>query len=340
LSEKQRWRLTRKWAFRWVGPVLFIVLWQFTDLGQVRDLVGRMKSLPLVGAVLLNALLVVIKAWRWREIMKVQGIDYGYARSVRAYSIACAVAAWTPGRLGDFTKAVNVSRERKVSFGRAASSVIADRLLDAFALTLVAAAGALLLGTVAGTVTWCLVALACVIAWILYRWMTAEGPERASRALGRVGLSRAGQELGDALAGLEQMTRPSGRWQAAGAIAATFVATFMTFLQGYFVARSLDLHVTFPRLSAGLAGASIASLLPVSVSGIGIREATLAFYLGPSGIGLSEVLTYSVAFLIIVNGSAALIGALTHALWAGSSALPAAPAKPAALGVGEGQPRA
>jgi len=312
------------WALRWIGPALFLALLYVSDRHQIRSLLGRARLVPLLAAAAINLALLVIKAWRWREIMKLQAIDYGFAPSVRAYTIASGVASWTPGRLGDFTKAVSVSRDCGISFGRAASSVIADRLLDAFALTLVAAAGAgLLLGPVAGTVTWCLVALAGVIAWALYRWASEAGPDRATAALGRVGLSRAGRELGDAIAGLEQMTLPSGRRPATIAVVTTLVSTVLTFIQGYLVAVSLRVPMPFLRLSAGLAAASIASLLPLTVSGIGIREATLAFYLGPSGVSLGQVLSFSVAFLLIVGGSAALFGAAAYMFWRLPEARPA-----------------
>ena len=316
-GHRTRARRLRRWALRCVGPVLFVVLWMTSDLGQARDLIARTRILPIAGAIAMNVAIIVVKAWRWREIMKAQSIDYPYAFAARAYTIACAFAAWTPGRLGDFTKAVSVSRDCKVSFGKAASSVIADRLMDALALTLVAAAGAgLMFGPVMATITWCLVALAAVIGWILFRWASAAGAHRTRAALGKVGLARAGVEMGDALEGLESMARrPSGRRALLAAVPATLAATLITFFQGWLVARSMNLDVSFLRLSAGLGAASIASLLPLSISGIGLREATLVVFLGPDGLGLGEVLTFSVAFLILVNGSAAFFGAVTHALW-------------------------
>jgi uncharacterized protein (TIRG00374 family) len=318
-----RERNSSGWIFRWIGPLLFVGLWWLSDLGQARDVVGRTRFWPLLVAVLLNVAIIFVKSWRWREIMKSQAIDYPYLSAVRSYSIASALAAWTPGRIGDFSKAISVSREREVSFGSAASSVIADRLLDALLLTLVAAAGgALLLGTVARTVTWCLVALALVIGYVLTRWAGTTTARRTREALGRVGLGGAGHQVEDALTGLGQMARPSGRRTLFTAIPATLVATSFTFLQGYMVAWSLHLDVSFIRLSAGLGAASIASLLPLSVSGIGLREATMAVFLGPAGIVLAEVLTFSMTFLIVVNGSVALMGALTHALWPRPAARP------------------
>lgn len=304
------------WALRWIGPLLFAVLWWVSDLGQAGSVLARTRSIPLVAAAALNIAIILVKSWRWREVMKAQGIDYPYSLAVRSYTIASALAAWTPGRLGDFSKALSVKRYRSISFGSAASSVIADRLLDALMLTLIAAAGgALLLGPVARTVTWCLVALAIVFGYILFRWAGAAWADRTRAALGRVGLAGAGAEVGDALAGLQTMTLPSGRRTLVTAIPATVVATLLTFLQGYMVAWSLVLPVSFVRLSAGLGAASIASLLPLSVSGIGLREATLALFLAPADIRLAQVLAFSFAFLIIVNGSVALLGALTHAVW-------------------------
>lgn len=308
--------MLRRWLPRAIGPLLFLALWWFSDLGRVGSLIAKAKPWPLAVAALLNLAIIVLKAWRWRVIMKVQAIDYPYLSAVRSYTIAAALAAWSPGRIGDFSKALSVSREQGVSFGSAASSVIADRLLDLLVLTVIAAAGgASLLGPVGSTVTWCLVALAIVIAYVLTRWAGTATARRTREALGRVGLGTAGNQVEDALEGLGRMARPSGRRAVVWSIPATLVCTLMTFTQGYLVALSLGIAVSFIRLSAGLGAASIASLLPLSISGIGLREAALAVFLGPADIRLADILTFSVTFLIVINGSAAMWGALTHALW-------------------------
>ena len=322
--------MLRRWLPRAIGPILFGVLWWATDLGQAGTLLSRAKPWPLVVAALINLAIIVVKAWRWREIMKTQAIQYHYLSAVRSYTIASALAAWSPGRIGDFSKALSVSRERGVTFGSAASSVIADRLLDALTLTAVAATGgALLLGPVGSTVTWCMVALGLVIAYVLTRWASTTTARRTRDARGRVGLGGAGAQVEDALAGLSRMALPSGRRALVTAVPATLAATLMTFTQGYLVAWSLGIDVTFIRLSAGLGAASIASLLPLSISGIGLREATLAVFLGSTSIPLVDILTFSVTFLLVVNGSAALWGTLTHALW---------PRPPEAAREGDGPP--
>ncbi|HET9481568.1 MAG TPA: lysylphosphatidylglycerol synthase transmembrane domain-containing protein, partial [Candidatus Polarisedimenticolia bacterium] len=138
-------RRAARYAYRLIGPALFIGLLWFTDLSQVGEVWRGGSAGPMLAAAGLNAAIIVVKAWRWRRLMLLQGIAYEYGSAVRYYAIGCALAAWTPGRLGDFSKALAVNRDRQVGLGRAAVAVIADRMLDAVALALVASVGAFFL---------------------------------------------------------------------------------------------------------------------------------------------------------------------------------------------------
>lgn len=300
-------------AYRLIGPVVFIALAWFTDLSQVGDIWARGAPGLMVGAAGLNALIIVIKAWRWRRLMRLQGLDYGYVPAARYYAISCAMGAWTPGRLGDFSKALAVHRDTDVGLGRAASSVIADRLLDGVALALVASAGAWFLpGRHGAWIAAGGLVGAAAAAWLLLRkardsaaeaGLVRRGARRIVGAFGRLG--PAGREMGDAIDGLAALVRPALGVSAA----ATVVATLVTFLQGWLVARSLGIDVGFWTLSVALAAVSITSLLPVSVAGIGTREATLALFLAPGGISMPSILGFSVAYFVIISGSVALMGA-------------------------------
>ncbi len=152
---------------------------------------------------------------------------------------------------------------------------------------------------------------AFVSAWFLFRSTKGSAPgdparrgaERLVSAFGTMGA--AGEEVGAAIEGLANLARP-----ALGVSAVTtVVSTLVTFLQGYLVAVSLGLGVGFWTLSVALAAVSITSLLPFSVAGIGTREATLALFLGPGGVGMPAILGFSLAYFVIISGSVALMGA-------------------------------
>lgn len=297
-----------RFAWRWIGPAVFLGLIWNTDMSQVREAWRHGRAGPLLAAAGLNVVIILVKAWRWRRLMRLQDIHYGYGPAARYYAIGCAMAAWTPGRLGDFSKALAVHRDRKVGLGRAASSVIADRLLDAVALAGVATIGAAFLPGPNGL--W-LVAAGIVAtagaAWFLFRTtrsgMGRRGAERIVSRFGRMG--GAGEEVGAALDGLMDLARPA----LGVSVALTAAATAVTFLQGYLVARSLGINVGFWTLSVALAAVSITSLLPVTVAGFGTREGTLLLFLGPGGIRRHQIIAFSLAYFVIISGSLALMGA-------------------------------
>ncbi len=297
-----------RFAYRFVGPLVFVALVWRTDRSDVEEVWRRGVPALLWGAAGLNVVIILVKAWRWRHLMMMQRILYGYAPAVRYYAIGSAMAAWTPGRLGDFTKAIAVHRDRKVGLGRAASSVIADRLMDALAMAAVASAGAAALPGRHGAVRASLVSVGVVVAMVV-GWIATRRPGgrmlRGGAELLMSPFSSARDGAGALLGGMKDLARPALVIPAGVTVAATAV----TFLQGYLVACGLGLHVGFGTLSVALAAVSITSLLPVSVGGIGTREATLAVFLGPGGTGMAEIIGFSVATLLVINGSTAVLGA-------------------------------
>lgn len=323
-------RNAARFAYRWIGPTVFLLLVWFTDLSQVNEIWRRGSPGLLAMAAGSNAIIILIKAWRWRGLMRLQGIEYNYAPAARYYAIGCALAAWTPGRLGDFSKALAVHRDRKVGLGRAASSVIADRLMDAVVLALVAGVGALFLpGATAVWLAMAGLASAVVAGWFLFRTtrtgMVRSSAEKLVGAFGPMGkMGRdAGTEVGAALDGLVSLVRPALGMSAI----ATALSVLVTFFQGFLVARGLGIPVGFWTLSVALSAVSITSLLPVTVGGFGTREGTLLLFLSPAGVGRPEVVAFSLAYFLIISGSLALMGALAWVM----RPTPAASAAPAGV---------
>ncbi len=302
-----------RYALRSIGPVLFLAFVWYADSFRILDVWTRAHAGLLTLAVALNIPIILVKAWRWRRLMESLRIRYRYAPAVRQYSIGAAIAAWTPGRLGDFVKAVAVRRERDVSLGRAASSVMADRALDALAMLVFATAGiALIPGPHAGYRVALSLAGAGAIAsagWILIRKPVPSSLPRPVRAFaGPIGAI--GAEIDAAMEGLMDVIRS----RPIAPAAATIPASLVTFLQGYCVARSLDLDIGFWTLSAALAASTLVSSIPITVAGIGTRETTLAVFLGSAGVTMAQIIGFSVTFLLLVQGGLALVGALAWLL--------------------------
>jgi uncharacterized protein (TIRG00374 family) len=90
----------------------------------------------------------------------------------------------------------------------------------------------------------------------------------------------------------------------------TVVTYLLFFCQCYLVSRALDLPATFFTLAAAMAMTNLIALLPISIAGLGTREAALFLLLGSTGVSLEFILTYSMAIFIVTFVVTGLMGSV------------------------------
>lgn len=132
-----------------------------------------------------------------------------------------------------------------------------------------------------------------------YRWAAQAGCR----------LGRYGQHLFAPQGWLAQMR--SGLLQMTGGVLAwvvglTVLAYGLYFLQAYWLAKSMDLPLDMLHTSFAMALGGLVSLLPISISGLGTREAVLVSYLGRLGIQAEQALSLS----LLVFSASYIFGSL------------------------------
>lgn len=301
----------RRWIahLRWLGPVVLgILVWRAGPAAIVGAWRGTEAGWLLASAAL-NLAILSIKNVRWRRLMAAQRISFPFGRALRHYTIGAALGAWTPGRLGDFSKGIAVQRDTGAGMARAMSSVLADRVLDGAALGC------------------CAVALAATPgAGPLRRAAPTGGPALllAAAAAGLLVLGALFRREGVSSrlpAWMRETLDDLGRLGRAGwssVIGLTLLATLVTFLQAFLVARALDLPVGFATVALTMSVASLASLLPVSVAGLGTREATVALMFTPHGVTMPQVIGFCLAHVAVTAGALAVAGAVIWMIPAGA----------------------
>ncbi|NJP06939.1 MAG: flippase-like domain-containing protein, partial [Chloroflexaceae bacterium] len=148
LSAITQW--LRTWGLRVLGLVLLLFLLLRFDLGQMFQVMGSANPLLLFCSFMLIIPLIYTKTVRWQGILQAQSIHFATTPALLAYFGSLFIGFLTPGRLGEFVKAVHVSQDCQVPSAHAFSSVLADRLFDLYLLLLVGSA-ALLSLTLGGT---------------------------------------------------------------------------------------------------------------------------------------------------------------------------------------------
>lgn len=252
---------------------------------------------------------------RWWYLMYSQKIYYPVSKSFLAYFGSMYIGFLTPGRLGEFIKAIHVSVDSGVSTGQALSSVLADRLFD---LLLLIIAGGFALASVAMLNTWqSWVSVGLLVGGLtlaLALLVTDKGFDllhTSSSILGQkaIRLCSSGSWLFEMRVGLRQLSGLT----ILIAIALTMTAYAIFFGQCYLLALALRLPVTFASVSYAVVLGSLVTLLPISISGLGTRDAVIIAYLKTVGISAEAALSFSLLMFVTFYIGGGLMG--TVAWW-------------------------
>lgn len=296
-----------RWGLRLVGPLLLVVvILRLEDPDAILETLGRADPLLLGAAFALSLVAIHMKVVRWRWLLRRRGIDYSTGRAWVAFLGSSYIGMLTPGRVGDVLRVQYLRHDRDAPLSEGLASVVVDRLCDLYVLGLFVGYGALRFAPVLhgalGYAAWG--ALAAVIVGPVVLFI----PGVADRTLARLA-QRVSKQHG--AAGSERFLQAVRAHLHVGIlpILALTTATFaVNYLQGYLMAGSLGLSISIADVVGLLAISSLLGLLPVSISGLGLRELffALAFpslgLTAPDGVAFGLVVFAALNLLLVVLG--------------------------------------
>jgi uncharacterized protein (TIRG00374 family) len=305
-------QLARK-LIRFAGPVLFVFILSRMNLSLLADTVAAIRPRFLLAALLLYPCLILLKAWRWRLLLRQQGVNYGLVPAFAAYNSSLAIGYVTPGRLGEFVKALHLRQDEGLSLGYALSSVLLDRILDLYLLLIAAGLGIVLFAApghllVPSLLVLTAVALGPLVVLVPHvsRRLTALVTRGTSRLMGGSLGEQLNRNLDSFQRGMEQLVTV----RLLPPLICTGIAYLVFYSQCYLGALALELPVTYLYTAYCVSLASLLALLPVSISGLGVREATFIALLSPLAIAAETAVTYSLLILFVFNIFGGALGAL------------------------------
>jgi uncharacterized protein (TIRG00374 family) len=303
-------RVKRGWSgyFRLIGIILLVVILSRLELHKLREILSRTNILYLLAAIFLNVPHFFIKALRWQSLLKMQNIDYSLKDSVLAYVGSVYFGFLTPGRLGEIVKAFHLVKDKGVSPARAMPSVIIDRLFDVYLLILLGTAGLWnfgLLGKVSNLAFLGLAVLAGAPLLLLNKRIMDRFVRLAYLILPKV---KAMEKLDAYYDDFYNSVRELMTYRLIIGGLLTILANLLFFLQCFCLVRSLGLiDLSYLTVIFMMAITVFITMLPISMAGIGTREAILIFLFSISGLEKEM----AVGFSILIFFSFYIIGGLT-----------------------------
>jgi uncharacterized membrane protein YbhN (UPF0104 family) len=245
---------------------------------------------------------LAVKTARWRLVSGDMRMPVAWGDAWRIYAIGLAAGTFTPGQAGDTLKAWYMER-KGYPLARAFGGSVLDRLFDVAALAVIGLLGVAVYGQRFAGQTPALVAWVLVTA--LFVGLTAYNPTRTWAVnLVRNRLARLrGRDAGSPESEPWSLGRNTLTW-VAGLTVGGFA---LSILRVWLLAGAVSVWLG-PLEVAGYVGlTTAAALVPVSVGGIGTRDAVSALALSQVGYAAADGVAVS-ALILLLNASQAVIG--------------------------------
>lgn len=290
---------------RLTGPALLVVvIWKLDDKAALWG-AAREASWPILGAaVLLNLPVIHLKIVRWRGLLAARGYRYPLGRTYAAVLSSLSLGMLTPGRVGDALRIQYVKREIDTPYTEGLAATLMDRFCDLYVLAGVAALGVVHFASILRSdltyATWVAVAIALVAPLSLL----AKGP---AELFGRV-LRRFTERWHASLDGLLKGLRALVGESLVYAVPLTIVAFAVNYLQGWLIARAIGIDLSYIDVASLLAATSLLGLLPISISGIGVRELFLALVFPALGFLPAQGVAFGLLVFLCINLATILVG--------------------------------
>jgi glycosyltransferase 2 family protein len=267
---------------------------------------AKRASVPwLVAALGVEALILIASTWRWRLLLDAQHVKLKSRTLLGSYLVATFFNNFLPSNVGGDVIRIRDTAGATRSKTLATTIVLVDRALGLMALVLISAVGATAAARYYGSGAspiwpswlWAVfLAAAAITAPVVY---APEGFGRLLQPLTIVHPEWVGKRI-------DKLTEALSRFrERPSALAGCFSGA--VFVQGLMVVfylavvYALKIPITASELAVIVPISLVVQMLPVSVNGLGLREATFSFYFTRLGLPIES------AVLLSLMGAAVLL---------------------------------
>jgi uncharacterized membrane protein YbhN (UPF0104 family) len=303
-----------------VSVALLALLFSRVDVARLWTDVRQASLSWMAVALALYSLTILGMVWRWWLLLEAQDVDMPFRALYASMSVALFFNNFLPSNIGG--DVVRIADSAKVTRSKtlAATVVLADRIMGMMALVLIAAIGVSLVTTAgrgalpiwprwlwAGFTTGIIAGSLALwspggVGWLL-RPLTTLHPEWVSGRIGTITMT---------------LERFRAHIPAVVTCFGTAVCVQLgSVTLGWAVAHSLRIPISAVDLAVLVPVAGVVQMIPVSVNGFGVREATYSLYFTRIGLPIEQAILLSltstaVVMLYSLTGAAVYVGRGHH----------------------------
>lgn len=284
---------------RWFGIAILLIILLRIDKKELILNVYNLKFTYLLLAMGLTIPQVVIKSYRWRLLLRLQNIAYSMKDSFLVYFASIYVGIISPGRLGEFLKVLYLRNDKGISVTQALPNVIIDRLFDLYLLVCLGLFGVWKFN-IFGKISPISMATVSLFFFSPLFLLNKKLAIKTTNILYKILAFKKLKELvGKHVDDFYEEIGKFNNSKIFFAIFLTIISYTLFFAQCYLVALALHIKLDILTIILFMSISNLISFIPVSIAGLGTRDAALIYLFGRVGLNVETAVIFA-SFIFIV----------------------------------------
>jgi len=289
-----------------IGVVLFIYILTRLDFLELWQTVKKINPWYCLFLPFLVLLILYLQTLKWWVLLKSQGIKVELAGLFKIHLVSSYYAFITPSRVGYFVKIPYLQSQSGLSATEISGSVIIDRILDVFTLLIFALLGSLSLLSSYPNVFFIFLAIFLAFVIIILFFYSKKRARSFASFFKRIIPDKLKEKLEKIFNELYN-NFPAKRKLLLPVLLSAFI-WFILYSQTYLIALSLGINIDYWHFIGLLPISTMITLLPITINGLGTREAALILLFSSYNVPQESIVAMSLIGFILFFFLPALCG--------------------------------
>jgi uncharacterized protein (TIRG00374 family) len=286
-----------------VGIILFVYIISKVNLNQVINIFSSANPFFIALSIVPLFFVIVLRSLRWKVIINATGFDISLKDCFLIWLKGYFLGGVTPGRVGDLFRAKFLTDKIGISLGKSLMAAVVDRVFDILVIFGLSALGILMILQLFGIAVFSLCnlfILLVVFGLCLYILTIRKLTAKILSPLFNLFVPSKFKEktkidFDEFYKGLDLLKERKRHLFAS--ISVGILSWLVAGYGCYMLALSLSLNISYWYVLISVAISSLIALLPISISGLGTREATFIFLFSIINIVPEEAVSFSLLIL-------------------------------------------
>jgi uncharacterized protein (TIRG00374 family) len=296
-----------------IGLAIFVFIVSRTGMGNILETFRGVNPLHLIPFPFFTLVILIIRGFRWQVILRMVGIPYTLWRSTAVWSIGFFAAAITPGKVGDAIRVFYVSKETGKNYGESFLTVFIDRLMDVITVVLFGMVTIILFSYYYIKISslWIIFLGIFGFFFLLFFVMSKSLMRKIIKPIFNILTPKKykDQMSLNFNSFYDSLTMYIREWKGTLCVLLlTFAHWVLVFCLAWYVTWMLRIDIPFGYLFIIMPMVTLVELIPISISGLGTREAAAIYFFSVVGIASAYAVSFSLTYLIMGTYLASILG--------------------------------